>query len=143
MSGASSSLSAAAREALVNAAADAATRCYAPYSNFPVGVALLDDAGRTWTGANVENAAYPAGMCAERVALYHAVTHGAAPRSFVAIAIHTNATRPTAPCGGCRQALSELAPGVQVLMVTADGQRAEATIDALLPGAFGADDLES
>jgi len=107
-----------------------------------VGAALVDRDGRLWTGANVENAAYPAGMCAERVALYHAVTHGAAPGSFTHVVVHTAAARPTAPCGGCRQALSELAPGVVVVMVTADGQRATATIDELLPGAFCATDLD-
>lgn len=127
--------------ALVTAAAEAASRAYCPYSQFPVGVALRTRDGRVFTGANVENAAYPAGMCAERVALYHAVTHGAAPGEFSHVVIHTRASRPTAPCGGCRQALSELAAGVTVIMVNADGAFSRTDIEALLPGAFGSDDL--
>ncbi|HYD54951.1 MAG TPA: cytidine deaminase, partial [Gemmatimonadaceae bacterium] len=122
------------REALIERAHAAMARAYAPYSRFRVGAALLTADGRTIEGCNVENASFPVSLCAERAAIGAAVSAGA--REFVAIAIATEAERPTPPCGMCRQALAEFAPSLVVISVTADGQEARWTIDELLPTAF-------
>lgn len=123
-------------DTLLATAKAAASAAYCPYSHFPVGAALLDNAGKIWTGANVENASYPEGLCAERVALTHAVTHGAALDSFVAIAVWTDTPTPTSPCGGCRQVMHELAPSAQVLSGCATDARLDSTVAALLPAGF-------
>ena len=119
---------------LVAAAQDARARAVCPYSNFRVGAALLDRAGRVWTGANVENASYNLGLCAERVALYHALTHGG--RQFRAIAIATDTREPTYPCGACRQALIEFCRDADVILVTRAGVAATTTVAELVPHAF-------
>lgn len=121
------------------AAARAAQRmAYAPYSGFRVGAALLcsDDGGEraVVTGCNVENAAYPASLCAERAAVATALVRGF--RTFHAVVIATDATQPSSPCGICRQVLAELAPGLQVASVAADGSLARWTMQELLPDAF-------
>jgi cytidine deaminase len=110
------------------------TRAYAPYSAFRVGAALLGSDGSITEGCNVENAAYPAGLCAERGAVAAAVARGV--RTFEAIAIATEAEEPTPPCGICRQVLEEFAPHLQVLSITRDGREARWTMDDLLPRAF-------
>ncbi len=109
-------------------------RAYAPYSEFRVGAALLGSDGSITDGCNVENAAYPASICAERVALGAAVAHGV--RRFDAVAIATEADEPSPPCGMCRQALVEFAPNLTVLSVTRSGRMARWTLDELLPSAF-------
>ena len=124
-------------EALVRAAQDARQRAYAPYSNYTVGAALLTAEGQTITGCNVENAVYPATICAERVAVTKAVSEG--QREFVAIAIATR--NGGMPCGICRQVIHEFAPQAVVLTVDEAGTVAEHTLDALLPDAFGPQDL--
>lgn len=109
-------------------------RAYAPYSRFKVGAALLGADGSVTEGCNVENAAYPAGICAERGALAAAVARGV--RAFDAIAIATEAQEPTPPCGVCRQALMEFAPSLIVISVNKQGRETRWTLDALLPKAF-------
>lgn len=109
-------------------------RAYAPYSGFRVGAALLASDGSITEGCNVENAAYPAGICAERVALGAAVARGL--RGFEAVAIATEADEPTPPCGMCRQALVEFAPHLTVIAVTRSGRTARWMLDELLPNAF-------
>jgi cytidine deaminase len=108
---------------------------YAPYSSFRVGAALLGTDGSVSVGCNVENAAFPAGTCAERAALAAAVTSGS--RSFTAITIATEADEPTPPCGMCRQALYEFEPGLEVVSVTRSGREASWKLSDLLPHAFG------
>ncbi len=127
---------------LIAMAQQARERAYAPYSNFPVGAALLGRSGKVYTGCNVENASYPLVMCAERVAVYRAIADG--ERQFVAIAVvtETGAT----PCGACRQVLREFGgPDGQLRVVVADGAgHSEVfTITDLLPAAFTPDQLES
>lgn len=111
---------------------------YSPYSRYPVGAALLAKDGRVFTGCNVENAAFGNTMCAERTALFKAVSEGA--REFTAIAIASRGSAPF-PCGACRQSLNEFAPDLRVL-VTWDGNVRETTLRALLPEGFGPNSLE-
>jgi cytidine deaminase len=109
-------------------------RAYAPYSNFKVGAALLSSDGSVSEGCNVENAAFPAGICAERSAVSAAVARG--NRSFETILIATEAEDPTPPCGMCRQVLEEFSPHMLVVSATRDGREARWTLDELLPKAF-------
>ncbi len=109
-------------------------RAYAPYSKFRVGAAVLASDGSISEGCNVENAAFPAGICAERAAVVAAVARG--NRSFETVLIATEADEPTPPCGVCRQVLVEFAPHLLVVSVTRSGREARWTMDELLPKAF-------
>lgn len=109
-------------------------RAYAPYSEFRVGAALLATDGSVTEGCNVENASFPAGICAERAAVAAAVTRGI--RTFEAILIATEADEPTPPCGMCRQVLMEFSPHLVVFGATRTGREARWTLDELLPKAF-------
>jgi homotetrameric cytidine deaminase len=121
---------------LVAAAREARAGAYAPYSGFRVGAALLATDGRVFTGANVENASSPAGICAERVALSQAVVAGA--REFAAIAVAADGDGPCTPCGLCRQTLHEFAPDLLVLAAGAAGAPARYVLARdLLPAGFG------
>ncbi len=125
---------------LADAARAARTRAYAPYSRFAVGAALLDERGRIHAGCNVENAAYPQGLCAEAVALGALVLAGGT--SIVAAAVAGAAAQPVTPCGGCRQKLREFADdGVPVWSVDATQVVARHTLGELLPASFGPDHL--
>jgi cytidine deaminase len=116
------------------AAADAvAARAYAPYSKFDVGCAVLCRDGRVVEGVNVENAAYPLGVCAVRTAFSRAIAEGYRPGDFVVAAINAS------PCGGCRQWLAEM--GVERVLFRNGGRVVEMTPDELLPEQFEADDL--
>ena len=118
---------------LVRRAVAAMDWAYAPYSKFPVGAALLAASGRIYDGVNVENAAYPAGVCAERTAVFKAVSEG--EREFVAVAVATRGAG--APCGVCRQVLAEFGYNMTVILADADGSvRLMTTLAALLPEAF-------
>jgi cytidine deaminase len=115
-------------------AASAMERAYAPYSQFRVGAALLTSDGSVVEGCNVENASFPAGTCAERVAVGAAIARGL--REFVALAVVTESTEPTPPCGVCRQVLMEFAPELPVLSATLGGAEARWSVSELLPHAF-------
>ncbi len=126
------------KERLIAAAVEARKWAYAPYSNYLVGAALLTASGRVYDGVNVENAAYPCSMCAERVAVYKAVSEG--ERDFVAIAVATE--NGGSPCGSCRQVLAEFGLDIQVFLTDASGRLSrQMTVKELLPGAFGPADL--
>lgn len=122
------------RETLRQAALAAMRKAYAPYSDFRVGAALAGPDGSVFVGCNVENAAYPAGICAERAALSAAVAGGVT--SFQLLVIASEADDPTPPCGMCRQALVEFAPGLAIVSVTIEGREAEWNLASLLPHPF-------
>ena len=109
-------------------------RAYAPYSGFLVGAALEADDGRVFTGCNVENASYPVGTCAERVALGNAVVSGA--RVFSRIAIVTSGAVPAPPCGMCRQALAEFGRKLEVMSIGTNGESVVWPLRDLLPANF-------
>jgi cytidine deaminase len=126
------------RTTLIQTAIQARKWAYAPYSNYPVGAALLTTSGKVYDGVNVENAAYPTGMCAERVAVFKAVSEG--ERQFEAIAVVTD--NGGSPCGSCRQVLAEF--GLETAVLVADGEGnliEETTVADLLPTAFTPKDL--
>lgn len=128
------------RETLIQRALVARQWAYAPYSEYAVGAALLAESGNTYTGANIENAAYPVSICAERVAVFAAVHQG--ERNFRAIAVATE--NGGAPCGSCRQVLAEFGLETQVLIVDARGEvTKEMRLAELLPDAFTPADLQS
>ncbi|MFN0152302.1 MAG: cytidine deaminase [bacterium] len=120
--------------ALVSAAAAARANAYAPYSRFPVGAALLARSGSVYRGVNVENASYGVTVCAERAALFAAVTAG--ELEFDAIAIVADTDGPVRPCGLCRQALSEFGGALRVIMSDLAGRVDVQTLDVLLPDSF-------
>lgn len=126
------------RSQLIQLALDAREFAYAPYSNYRVGAALVTPSGIIFTGCNVESAAYPTSLCAERVAVFKAVSEG--EREFLALAVVTS--NGGTPCGACRQVLAEFGLETVVLIADAEGKlRQEAVLSALLPGAFGPGDL--
>jgi cytidine deaminase len=121
------------RQSLIDLAIEARKLAYAPYSKYPVGAALRTKTGRIYTGVNIENAAYPHTMCAERVAIFKAVSDG--EKEFEMIAVVTN--NGGSPCGGCRQVLAEF--GLDTIVLFADGDgilKKELTVSELLPEAF-------
>ncbi len=126
------------KEKLVESALGVRRWAYAPYSEYAVGAALLTSSGKVYDGVNIENAAYPTSMCAERVAVFKAVSEG--EKNFPAIAVATS--NGGTPCGACRQVLSEFGSDTIVLIVNGEGKIIqETTIADLLPGAFGPEDL--
>jgi len=121
---------------LVAAARAAREKAYAPYSTFAVGAALLDDKGHVHAGCNVENAAYPQGLCAEASALAHMVLAGG--RQVLAVVVAGEAPQPVTPCGGCRQKLREFAAdATPVWSVDGHAVRERFTLGQLLPASFG------
>lgn len=121
------------RHFLIDLAIEARRRAYAPYSKYPVGAALRTKSGKMFTGVNVENAAYPTTMCAERTAVFKAVSEG--EREFEVIAVVTK--NGGSPCGSCRQVLAEFGLDTIVLIANTEGELLEeTTVFDLLPGAF-------
>jgi cytidine deaminase len=127
-------------ESMLTSARSTMSRAYAPYSNFHVGAAVLNEDGGIRPGANVENASYPLSVCAERNAVAGMIAAG--QRKIVAVAVATDGPTPTPPCGGCRQVLWEFGDAdTQVVAEGADGVRARWRLGDLLPHAFGPADL--
>ncbi len=123
---------------LIDTAIQVRDWAYAPYSKYKVGAALLTASGKVYDGVNIENAVYPLGLCAERVAIFKAVSEG--ERDFVAMAIATE--NGGSPCGSCRQVMAEFGLSMRVIIVDARGKISmDTTVSDLLPGAFTPKDL--
>lgn len=126
-------------QTLIQAAMEVRHFAYVPYSNYPVGAALRTKTGRMFTGVNIENAAYPQTICAERTAIFKAVSEG--ERDFEAIAVVTE--NGGTPCGGCRQVLAEFGMHTLVLIADGNGQLIRQTsVAELLPEAFTPESLK-
>ena len=126
---------------LVSAARKASARAYAPYSNFHVGSAVLTKSGRIYSGCNVENASYGLTCCAERNAIFGAVSAGERKLRLRCVVVYTPTDIPTAPCGACRQVINEFGPDAQVISVCQGKGRIVSNIRNLLPESFGPQDL--
>ena len=123
---------------LTNAALQARTMAYVPYSHFPVGAAVLGASGRIYRGCNVENASYGLTNCAERTAIYSAVAAG--EQNLIALAVVADTQQPTAPCGACRQVIAEFHIGT-IIMSNLKGDTQAVTLQELLPYAFKKSDM--
>jgi cytidine deaminase len=119
-------------EELITLAKEARNRAYAPYSGFRVGAALRAASGRVYSGCNVENASYGLAICAERVAVFKAVSEGESRFTSLAVVSETMAS----PCGACRQVLAEFGLGAQIIVADLEEQRKVLTVADLLPDAF-------
>ncbi len=126
------------RQKLIELAIAAIQWSYSPYSHYAVGAALLTASGKIYDGVNIENSAYPTTICAERVAIFKAVSEG--ERQFEAIAVATE--NGGSPCGSCRQVMAEFGLDMQVIVVDTTGKvYLDCTVADLLPGAFTPKDL--
>ena len=123
---------------LIIAACEVRKWAYTPYSNYPVGAAVLTASGKIYDGVNIENAAFPTTMCAERVAMYKAISEG--ELNFEAIAVVTE--NAGSPCGSCRQVMAEFGLDAIVIIADIEGKvKLETTVKGLLPQAFTPKDL--
>jgi len=122
------------RERLLKAAGQARNHAIAPYSGFRVGAAILTGDGAVFTGCNIENSSYGLTICAERVALFKAVSEGSV--NLEAIALVTDTPEPVMPCGACRQVLAEFNPDMMVVSGTMQGKSVSRRLSELLPEAF-------
>lgn len=129
------------KEQLIKEAKTARERAYVPYSNFQVGAALLTADGKVYHGCNIENAGYSMTNCAERTAMFKAVSEG--DKTFTALAVVADTKGPVSPCGACRQVIAEFcAPDMPVYLTNLNGDVQETTVSELLPGAFSTEDLD-
>lgn len=123
---------------LINYAIQASERAYAPYSNFKVGAALLTKDDQLFLGSNIENSSYSLTCCAERVAIFKAISEG--KTRFKKLAVVANTDRPVSPCGACRQVMSEFfGDDVRIYLANMQEDFKEVKISQLLPGAFSKD----
>ncbi|PIC65422.1 cytidine deaminase [Sporosarcina sp. P13] len=128
-------------EQLLNEAKIAMQTAYVPYSKFPVGAALEAEDGTIYHGCNIENSSYGLSNCAERTAIFKAVSEGV--KSFKSLTVIGDTEGPIAPCGACRQVIAEFcAPTMPVYLTNLKGNIQETTIKKLLPGAFSKEDLD-
>ena len=124
---------------LISEAEKARKRAYTPYSKFKVGAAVLCDDGKIFTGCNIENASFGLAVCAERVAIFKAISEGST--KFEAIAVVGDTDKPCSPCGACRQVMSEFGEDIPLIMANLKGDVKIKKIKELLPEAFGKNDL--
>lgn len=125
--------------ALVDAAKEVRKNAYSPYSGVKIGAAVLTSSGKVFAGCNIENSSYGLSCCAERTAIFKAVSEGS--RDLVAIAIVGKSRDFTSPCGACRQVMVEYNPEMKVLRRGTDGFKEDTTAEALLPSRFGPEEL--
>ncbi|MCJ7841847.1 cytidine deaminase [Lederbergia sp. NSJ-179] len=127
-------------EQLVKAAKLARERAYVPYSKFPVGAALLTKDGKIYTGCNIENASYGMTNCAERTAIFKAISEG--DQEFTRLAVIADTDRPVPPCGACRQVIAEFCPrDMEIVLTNLQGKQKRIKAEELLPFAFTAEDI--
>ena len=126
-------------EKLIKEAEKARKRAYTPYSKFKVGAAVLSADGKIFTGCNIENASFGMSVCAERVAIFKAISEGST--KFEAIAVIGDTDKPCSPCGACRQVISEFSENILLIMANLKGDVKIKKIRELLPEAFGKKDL--
>lgn len=130
------------RRDLIKKAIEARELSYSPYSNFAVGAVILTKDGHLFKGANIENAAYGLCMCAERNAIYNAYMNGYKREDFETLVVVADTPEPCAPCGACRQVISELFPeDALIIMTNLKGDIKETTSKELLPFSFSGKDL--
>ena len=123
-------------DALIRAALEARERAHAPFSRFKVGAAIEDENGRVFTGCNVENATYGLTICAERVAVFKAVSEGATKLKRVVVVADTDILTP--PCGACRQILWEFCPDAELILANTAGKRESMSMKEIFPRPFDA-----
>ncbi len=128
-------------EQLKQSAVDASKSAYCPYSNFPVGAAVLTGEGLIFNGCNVENSSFGLTICAERNAIFQAVAKGGT--RIDAVVVYTPTPEPTLPCGACRQVINEFGPEAQMLSICDGPNVLDSTMADLLPNAFGPANLET
>lgn len=129
------------KEKLIEGAMEARKQAYVPYSHFPVGAAVLAD-GKVYTGCNIENASFGLSNCAERTAIFKAISES--QRKIEALAVVADTDGPVSPCGSCRQVMNEFCDkNTKIYLTNLSGQTKEWTIQQLLPGAFQAEDMEN
>lgn len=121
-------------EHLISEAEAARAQAYVPYSHFTVGAAVLAKDGRIFRGCNIENASYGLTICAERTAIFKAISEGA--RELAAIAVVCDTPAVASPCGACRQVMAEFGDGLTVILANLTGKRIITTVADILPGAF-------
>lgn len=122
------------KKRLIQKALEARRKAYVPYSKYPVGAALLCKSGKVYQGANIENAAFPVTVCAERVAIFKAVSEGDMDLDTIAVVTKNGGT----PCGSCRQVMAEFNPELIVIIADEQGEiKQETTLKEILPGYFG------
>ncbi|TCT25535.1 cytidine deaminase [Melghiribacillus thermohalophilus] len=125
---------------LVQKAVEARNDAYVPYSQFAVGAAILTSSGKVYRGCNIENAAYPVTCCAERVAIFKAISEG--ETDFKELAVVADTERPVPPCGSCRQVMSEFfSRDTRIHIANLKGDVRTVTIEELLPFSFSSQDL--
>ncbi|HKL12490.1 MAG TPA: cytidine deaminase [Halanaerobiales bacterium] len=128
------------KQKLFEAAKKVRKNAYVPYSNFPLSAALLTKEGKIFTGVNIENAAYGSTMCAERTAIFKAVSEGYT--DFEALLLISDTKKPVTPCGACRQVISEFSNEMEIIMTTYNNGELVKKNSELLPGSFNKDDME-
>ena len=127
-------------QALLNQAIEARKKAYTPYSNFQVGAAVLTKDHRVFQGCNIENASYGLANCAERTAIFKAVSEGGNEIDTIIVVADTEG--PVSPCGACRQVMAEFCDkDTKIILANLKGEKLETTIDQLLPGSFSSKDL--
>ncbi|MHB8806892.1 MAG: cytidine deaminase [Anaerolineaceae bacterium] len=123
---------------LIQIAIEARKKAYVPYSHYPVGAALLTKSGKIYTGANIENAAFSVTICAERTAIFKAVSEGERDLQAIAVVTKNGGT----PCGSCRQVMAEFNPNMKIYIANEKGELVQETIlKEILPGYFGPESL--
>jgi len=128
------------KQKLLEAAKSVIENAYVPYSNFPLAAALLTKEGKIFTGVNIENAAFGSTMCAERTAVFKAVSEGY--KDFEALLLLSNTKKPVTPCGSCRQVINEFSKDIDIIMTNYNNGEIIKKNRELLPGSFNKDDIK-